>query len=297
MRDEGAWEIHRLDGTLVRTLRTAGSPTDHHDMEQLPNGNFLLDTYRVRRNVDLEPYGRDGTGNVSDGEIQELTPGGELVWSWSSKDHIRPAETYRGAPMRTLRDGTTALDAFHFNSMEPDGHGGLVISARHVDAVYRIDMATKKVTWKLGGTKRAESLKVVGDPRKPSLDKQHDARLLPDGSLTVFDNRSDVGSPRAARFRIDAAKRRARFVEEVTEPKAPSSPAEGSARKLANGNWAVAWGDTKLMSEVTRSNELVWRLKFRDDGVITYRLTPIPFGRLSASRLRRAMDRMHPREP
>lgn len=296
MRDEGAWEVHRLDGTPVRTLRTVGSPTDHHDMEQLSNGNFLLDTYRLRRGVDLSRYGGHGVGNVSDGEIQELTPAGQLVWSWNTKDHIRPSETDWPAPLRTLPDGESAFDVFHLNSVQPDGQGGLVISGRHVNAVYRIDMATGKVTWKLGGTKRPESLKVTGDPRRPTFEKQHDARLLPDGSVTVFDNRSDTGPPRAVRFRVDAAKRTARFVEEVTDEKAPESPAEGSARKLPDGHWVVAWGDTKVMSELTASGRLVWRLKFRDDGVVTYRLTPIPFGRLGPSELRRAMDRMHPRK-
>jgi hypothetical protein len=297
MRDEGAWEVHRLDGTSVRTLRTVGSPTDHHDMEQLPNGNFLLDTYRLRRNVDLARYGGHGTGNVSDGEIQELTPAGDLVWSWSSKDHIHPAETGWPVPLRTLPDGESAFDVFHLNSIEPDGHGGLVISGRHVNAVYRIDMATGKISWKLGGTRRQESLKVLGDPRKPTFRWQHDARLLPDGSLTAFDNRSGIGAPRAVRFRIDTSKRTARFLEEVTEEKAPESPAEGSARKLANGNWVVAWGGTKVMTEVRPPDDLVWRLQLRDDDITTYRLTPIAFGRLGAYQLRRAMDGMHPRTP
>jgi hypothetical protein len=138
---------------------------------------------------------------------------------------------------------------------------------------------------------------VIGDPRKPTFGEQHDARLLPDGSVTVFDNRSDLGRPRAVRFRIDPTKRTARFAEEVTEEKADDSPAEGSARKLPNGHWVVAWGDTKVLSELTASGRLVWRLQFRDDGVVTYRLTPIPFGRLAAFELRRAMNRMHPRKP
>lgn len=297
MRDEGAWEVHRLDGTLVRTLRTVGSPTDHHDMQQLPNGNFLLDTYRLRRGVDLSRYGGHGVGSVSDGEIQEVTPDGRLVWTWSSKDHVKPSETDWPAPKRTLPDGESAFDVFHLNSMEPDGHGGLVISGRHVNAVYRIDMTSGKVTWKLGGTKRPESLKVVGDPRRPHLQMQHDARLLPDGSVTVYDNRSDVPPPRAVRFRIDEAKRTATFAGEVTDEKATESPAEGSARKLRDGHWVVAWGDTKVLSELTNSGRLVWRLRFRDDDVTTYRLTPVAFGRLGAFELRRAMDEMHPRGP
>jgi hypothetical protein len=296
MRAEGAWEIHRLDGTLVRTLRTVGSPTDHHDMEPLANGNYLLDTYRLRRNVDLEPFGGSGRGNVVDGEIQELTPAGGVVWSWRSNRHVRPSETGWPVPLRTLRDGTRAYDVFHLNSVEPDGQGGLVISGRHANAVYRVDMASGDVTWKLGGSHRAESLKVVGDPLKPTFRWQHDARLLPDGTLTVFDNRTDRGRPRAVRFRIEVGKHRARWLEQVRDEKADESTAEGSARKLANGDWVVAWGATKVVSELAASGRLVWRLKFRDPDVTTYRVEPIPFGRLGASQLRRAMDAMFPRK-
>ncbi len=48
------------------------------------------------------------------------------------------------------------------NSVEPDGDG-FIVSFRHMIAVYRIDKATGKVTWKLGGTTRAESLTMIGD--------------------------------------------------------------------------------------------------------------------------------------
>ena len=31
-----------LDGTLIDLIQTVGAPTNHHEMVQLPNGNFLL---------------------------------------------------------------------------------------------------------------------------------------------------------------------------------------------------------------------------------------------------------------
>jgi hypothetical protein len=294
MRDSEAWEVHRLDGTLVRTLKTVGSPADTHEMQPLANGDFMLTTYRLRRDVNLKRYGKSAHSNVVDGEIQEISPSGQVVWSWSSRDHTSPAETQEWAKAgRTLPDGTPVWDIFHLNSLAPDGHGGLVISARHVNAVYRIDRATGKITWKLGGTKRPQSLKVVGDRRSPTFGLQHDARVLGDGSVTVYDNRTDLGPPRAVRFRIDAVKHRARFVEQVTDSKARISGSEGSARRLPGGDWVVSWGGTKLVSEVSRSGRIVWRLIFAD--TINYRVTPIPAERLSARALRRAMDRMHPR--
>jgi len=294
MRSSEAWEVHRLDGSLVRTLKTIGSPADTHEMEPLPNGDYLLITYRLRTNVNLSKYGRPAHSDVLDGEIQEITPGGQMVWSWNSKDHISLSEVQAWSHAnRRLLDGTRAYDIFHLNSVSPDDHGGLVISGRHVNAVYRIDRATGDVTWKLGGTKRPESLTVVGDPRKPTLGLQHDARVLPDGTVSVFDNRTQVSKPRAVRFRIDASKHRARFLEEVTDPESSTSGSMGSARRLPGGDWVVSWGGTKLLSETSASGRIVWRLKFVD--AISYRVTPIPFGTFKATTLRRAMDRMHPR--
>ena len=190
-----------------------------------------------------------------------------------------------------MPDGTNVYDYFHLNSVQPDGDG-LVISARHVDAVYRIDRATGDVTWKLGGTKRPESLHVVGDARDKTFSGQHDARLLPDGTLTVYDNHTP-GAPRAVRFRIDAAARRAKLLEEVGEPSLVWSPAEGSARRLDGGDWVVSWGATPLVEELAGTNDPTWRLTLAKGQV--YRIQPIPRGTLAATTLRRAMDRMHPR--
>jgi Arylsulfotransferase (ASST) len=286
------WEIHRLDGSPVRTLRAAGSPTDLHDFEPLRGGHFLLFTYRLRRHVDLRPYGGPANGNVVDGEIQDQDARGHVVWRWSSKDHVSIAENTRWTYAYDTRfDGTNVYDYFHLNSVQPDGDG-YVISARHVDAVYRIDRATGAITWKLGGTKRPESLKVTGDDQVPLFSGQHDARLLPDGTLTVFDNHTPY-APRAMRFRIDASKRRATVLGQVTEPQLLWSAAEGSARLLPGGDWVVSWGATSLLSELRATNDPTWRLTLRHGQ--SYRITPILPGVLAASTLRRAMDRMNPR--
>ena len=111
--------------------------------------------------------------------------------------------------------------------------------------------------------------------------------------MSVFDNRTQVSKPRAVRFRIDASKGTARFLEEATDPESPTSGSMGSARRLPGGDWVVSWGGTKLVSEISGSGRIVWRLKFVD--AISYRVTPIPFGTFKATTLRRAMDRMHPR--
>jgi hypothetical protein len=295
MRDTSAWELHTLDGKLVRVLKTVGTPTDTHDMKPLANGDFMLLSYRLRAPVDLTPYGRSGTGGVFDGELQEIGPTGAVVWQWNSHDWVAPSETTeRPPPAKTRPDGRAGFDVFHLNAVAPDGHGGFVISSRHTNALYRIDATTHAITWKLGGTNvTGESLAVRNDPLSPHLVRQHDVSVLPDGTITAYDNRSHVGRPRAVRFAVDPLKHTATLLGQVTEAKVSSSGAEGSARMIG-GDWVVSWGGSHVMSELTGSGKLVWRTTFEHD-TINYRITPIAAGRIAATALRRGMDAMNPR--
>src|SRR5699024_4499952 len=94
------------------------------------------------------------------------------------------------------------VDPFHLNSLAhvDDGSGDYVVSARHLDAVFRVDRTTKKVEWKLGGaepgTDPKPHLTVIGDPFGGPL-RPHDARLVGD-VLTLFDNRSGTSQPARA---------------------------------------------------------------------------------------------------
>ena len=212
-----SYEEHRLGGSTVRRLAAVGVPTDFHEIQQLPNGHFLLDAYRPRHGVDLRPYGGPASATVYDAEIQEITPSGHRVWRWSSRGHIGLAETQQWWP--TLNEiqnrkpaADRAYDVVHLNSIAKDGDG-LVISARHTDAVYRIDRATGRVDWKLGGTHTPQSLSIAGDPQYGSttFGGQHDARVLPDGTLTVHDNGNNRSRPpRVVRYGIDAERGRRR---------------------------------------------------------------------------------------
>jgi hypothetical protein len=181
----------------------------------------------------------------------------------------------------------------HVNAVEPDGDG-LIVSARHLDAVFRIDRATGRVDWKLGGSfVPGESLAVFGTTAGQAVfGGQHDVRLSGDGSVTVYDNRARTdGMPAAERFRIDAAARTATRVEHVTNPDVPKSEWGGSARKLPGGNWVVCWGATSRITEQTPAGAVVFALRLGQRH-LSYRAQPLPPGTLAAGALRRGMDRM-----
>jgi hypothetical protein len=291
-----------LEASVIREMRTVGSPTDFHDLQVLENGNRLMLTYRERDGADLSPTcGPDlpDDAEVVDGEVQELTPAGDLVWSWNTKDHLALAESARwcgttGAAPRP-EAGRTGYDIVHVNSVDEAADGDVIVSMRHTDAVYRIDRATGDVEWKLGGTTTPESLGVVGDAYgDATFGGQHDARELPDGTIVVHDNRTlRSGPPRAVRFAIDTAARTATLVEELGDPEALSSFCCGSTRKLPGGNWVSSWGGVPLITEHTPSGRRVFRLVF--DQAFSYRADPVLPGALSREELRAAMTAMHPR--
>lgn len=290
-----AYEERRLDGTLVTTYATVGTPTDHHDLELLPNGNALLQSYRRREGVDLRPHGPAGA-TVVDGEIQEIAPNGQLVWSWNTKDHIDLAETGRWwqRGITDQRTGQPIWDIVHLNSVEQEGDT-IVFSARHLDAVYGISRSTGAVLWKLGGTTRPESLTVLGDAAHGSstFGGQHDARLLGDGTLTVYDNATGhPWPPRAVRFRLDTAAGTATVIEELSDPDVQTSFCCGSARRLAGGNWVIGWGGPPI-TELDSSGGRAFSLRF--EGVFSYRTVPVPGGQLDRAALRDGMDAMKPR--
>jgi hypothetical protein len=309
VHDRIAYEVWSPDGELVRVVRAVGNPTDTHDLQQLPNGNYLVLAYRRRCCADLSSHGGPRKARVWDGEIQELTPGGKLVWRWSTKGRIPLSWTTHAAepstgwwyqeihdtPNRPPPEGT-AYDMVHLNSVEPDGDG-LIVSARHIDAVFRIDRATKRIDWKLGGTRVAgKSLTVQNAPSGFGGERlfggQHDARLWTDGTVTIHDNGSWRSRPPVMdRFRIDSVTRTATLLERIVNPEVKVSKAIGSTRKLGGGNWVTAWGGAPIVTEQDEKGAIVRRFAFTE-GRWTYRAVPIERGRLSASKLRRGMSEM-----
>jgi hypothetical protein len=242
---------------------------------------------------------------VFDGEIQELRPGGKLVWRLSSHGHLPTSWTTGDVKKRIgwwylLISSTPnheprerAYDLVHLNSFEPDGDG-LIVSARHLDSILRIDRATGRIDWKLGGRRvPGKSLKVLGPHPTPLLSGQHDARLWKDGTLTVYDNGTWYRPPSAFRFAIDPVKRTARVLERIVNPAIESSRAVGSARKLSGGHWVIDWGGNAVVTEQAEDGTIVRKLTL-GGGRGTYRAVPIEPGVLSASELRRGMDAMAP---
>ena len=217
--------------------------------------------------------------------IVELNPANQIVWQWSVADHINVAAA-------DVNWHDQFPDVIHMNSILYDGNGGIIFSARHLDAVYRIDMATGALTWKLGGSPEPESLGVVGDQYVAAggqlFSGQHYARLTADGSLTVHDNGTRANrAPRAVRFTIDTSTNTATEVEQVSDPRATYAACCGSVEKLAGGDWLASWGANDFMTELNPQG--VPQITITYPGNFSYRASDVP---VSVDALRQGMDAM-----
>src|SRR3954454_1217445 len=179
--------------------------------------------YEPRRHANLSRFGGSRDVTVFDGQAQAGTPDGRLVWSWSTRGHTKPAESQRWRLRRTDSqfEGKLAVDLVHLNSVQYVGPN-LLVSLRKTNAVYLVRRSDGGILWKFGGTHRRESLKVKGDRygRWP-LDGQHDARMLPDGTVSVHDNGAfrPGRRPRIVRYRINTRTRTARLVQMIRDSK------------------------------------------------------------------------------
>ena len=239
--------------------------------------------------MDTSAYGGSRNATVINAELQHVNTGGQLAWRWKSQQHISLAETGRRWDWIVDHPNAGAYDILHWNSIEPDG-GSVIASFRHLDAVYKINKNNGGIAWKLGGTKTPKSLKVKHDPLGYTFGAQHDARLLPDGTLTVFDNRTNQGNstPRAVRYRINEQERTATLLQSISDPAVRGSRCCGSARRVEDGHWLIDWGPNNPIGGYRPTAERTFRLTF--DSNFSYRAEPVPVGAVTAADLRQAMD-------
>jgi hypothetical protein len=268
---------------------------DSHDLQETPTGTYLVIQYVPRvcptDCADLSPYGGSAQASVIDAEIHEIDANSHILWKWRTRDHITLAETYDAG-----WEPTVGADIIHMNAVQPDGTGHVLFSARHLNAIYRINKSTGAIEWKLGGTPRAESLAVVGDPRPTAvgvnlLSGQHDVRLWADGTVSVHDNGTIANRPPyIMRYAIDTTNATATVVEALTDARVTYSPYTGSARRALNGNWVVAWGGQPFMTEIDSTGSPVVTIDYNMGTAFSYRAVPALPGEVEASTLRDGMD-------
>ncbi|MHC4698818.1 MAG: aryl-sulfate sulfotransferase, partial [Planctomycetota bacterium] len=139
----GIYEIDR-DGTILWShLDTKIS----HDADRLAGGNTL--------------YGWGGPDQKADAQVKEVTPDGEIVWSWYARDQLDVA------PYADIyREGWT-----HTNAVTRLSNGNTLVSLRNFNLTVEVD-PEGEVVWSY-------------DWSTLDGDDPHDPEILPDDHLLV----------------------------------------------------------------------------------------------------------------
>ncbi len=233
--------------TIRRVQAGRGLRADLHEFVITPQDTALYTSYLVR-SADLSSVGGPRDGTIQDAIFQEQDLAtGEILHEWHSLDHVGLEESYWPV--------SSDWDFFHLNSVDLDGDGDLLISARSTHTVYKIDRRSGAIVWRLGG-KRSDFQIGPG----AGFAWQHDARRRADGTLTIFDNGASPAVERRSRALILALDERAmsaRLLSQYTHPRVLAD-SQGNVQMLPNGNVFVGWGEVPRVSEFERSGQLVF---------------------------------------
>jgi len=231
-------------GAVVGDLPEGSIPVDtdtfHHDVIELPSGNFLALGLEVRELEDFPleypPSTKTGTDRVSGDVLLEFARDGSTVRAWPVLDILDPRRLGEGSLSRDFYDDIyedrydpMPFDITHSNAIYYlEEEDAVVVSSNLQCAIYKVDMNTGELLWLLGdptGWKEPwsdELLEPKGEVTWPC--HQHGLERTPRGTWLLFDNGGARFIPpnppqpeaerfsRAVEYRVDEA---AMTVEEV----------------------------------------------------------------------------------
>ena len=238
--------------TVARVHAGNGYEADLHDFQIAPNNVAYITVYDLIR-CDLSPVGGVRNGVLVDTAVQAIDMKTGLVrWEWHSLDNVDARESHAPVPSQAI-----PWDWFHLNSIDPQADGRVLVSARSTWAAYELDGRSGAVLWRLGGV---HSSFAMGAGTETAW--QHDARMMPDGTVTMFDNGSNPRihyQSRGVRLAIDGRRRTVKLIRAYAHPQAPLvADSQGNMQTLADGNEVVGWGANPSVSEFAPGGALLF---------------------------------------
>jgi arylsulfotransferase ASST len=231
----------------VATIRAGnGLKADLHEFQIAPHDIAYITAYNPI-SCNLSSVGGARHDVITDAAVQAIDMKTGLVrWEWHSLDHVAVSESETSPPKGS------SWDWFHLNSIDPEGDGDVLISARNTWAAYQIQAGSGRILWRLGGLDSSFSM---GLGTRTAW--QHDARMLPDGDVTMFDD--GTSQSRAVRIALNLRTRQASLVSAISHPSPPLLAAsQGNVQTLADGNILVGYGGVPEISEYSPSGSLLF---------------------------------------
>jgi hypothetical protein len=250
---EGEEVILNSDYDLVGHVYAGnGFKADLHDFHITPQGTAVLTVFDPI-DCDLAAAGGPHNGAVTDAIFQEIDLRTGLVRrEWTSLDHVPLSDSYSSAKTTSTE---WPFDFFHLNSIDQLPSGRTLISARNTWTLYELNTLTGQILLRIGG-KHSEVKLAPGT----ATAFQHDATMLTNGTISVFDN---GGVPKVQPqslglvVSVNPATKTDTLVAQFAHPSALSSGSQGDIQQLAGGDMFVGWGAEPYFSEFSPSGQLL----------------------------------------
>ena len=230
-----------------------GLPADLHEFRIMPNDTALLTSFNPIR-CDLVGVGGPADGAVTDSIFQEIDLKTHLVRrEWHPLDHISLANSYSSP---TTASGEWPFDYFHINSIDPQSNGSILISSRNTSALYELSASSGQVTAQIGGK---HSTLTLGAGAATAY--QHDAQMLPDGDISVFDN---GGVPkvhpqsRGIVIALNPVTKTDTLIAEYEHSQPLAAGSQGDVQMLENGNAFIGWGAEPYVTEYASNGTVLY---------------------------------------
>lgn len=229
------------------------TPLDSHEFIVLGENHYLMlgyygeTVFNIPSDIDHSEFGVRVCANV----IQEVK-NGELVWEWNSTNY---PELY-GMTLKPFADYYNLNyqwdDYIHMNSIDVDNDGNYILSMRSLSSIVKIDSTSGEILWILGG--KGDQFNLTNHQK---LSMQHYARRTKDGSITVFDNGTDLkaiedetfsyGQTRIAEYYLDEEQKKLISFNEYKIDQ-QYSQIMGNADKLSQDIFVIGWGGRTTQS-------------------------------------------------
>ncbi len=250
---DGAGMIYDQSYREIARVRAGnGYSTDIHEFTITPQNTAIVLAYE-RYTRDLRPWGGRKQARIVDNVIQEIDlKNGLVLFEWHAFGSVSPGESM--IPVPTERG--FEWEYFHVNGVDLDTDGNFLVSARNTSTIYKINRATGKIMWRLGGKK--SDFKLGPGVR---FDFQHSIRREPDGTLKLFDNSAAPPQRKASRvltIRLDERAKTATLVSALHHPAKLLASSQGNVERLPNGDVFVGWGSQRYFTEHSPSGDVLF---------------------------------------
>lgn len=186
-----------------------------------------------------------------DDDVSVLDSAGKVLASHSVLHALANSKDMRLAEVVPFND---RADPLHTNSLDvlteqtarfiPGAKpGDVLLSLKHLDMLAVMDLDTDRLIWTLRGSWR----------------QQHDAKMLPNGHILLFDNEGGLSKRGKSRvLEIDPASGGIVWSYEGPEADPLDSDIRGGVQRLSNGNTLISEATSGRILEVTPDHSVVW---------------------------------------